>query len=81
MVYHDPGDGWWCYGCGRGGTVYDLASLLEGGPWGRTLRGENFKEIKRRVQRQLGLEPPPSAERLQQDDGRAETNQRGGAGR
>lgn len=23
MVYPDPGQGWWCYGCQRGGTVYD----------------------------------------------------------
>jgi RepB DNA-primase from phage plasmid len=61
MVYLDPADGWWCFGCGRGGAIYDLASLLEGGAWGRDLRGEDFRELKRRVQRRLGLEPPPPA--------------------
>jgi hypothetical protein len=34
--------GWWCFGCARGGWIYDLASLLVGGPWGRELRGEAF---------------------------------------
>ena len=33
------GDHWWCFGCARGGGIYDLASLLEGGPWGTELRG------------------------------------------
>jgi hypothetical protein len=61
MVYRDAADGWWCFGCGRGGAIYDLASLLEGGAWGRDLRGEDFRELKRRVQRQLGLEPAGSA--------------------
>jgi len=61
MVYRDAAEGWWCYGCSRGGTIYDLASLLEGGPWGRDLRGQAFSELKRRVQRQLGLEPAESA--------------------
>lgn len=37
-VYETPERGWWCFGCARGGGVVDLASLLEGGPWGRELR-------------------------------------------
>jgi hypothetical protein len=81
MVYRDPGDGWWCYGCSRGGTIYDLASSLEGGAWGRDLRGQDFRELKRRVQLQLGLEPPPSTEGLRHPRRRVETNRRGGAGR
>jgi hypothetical protein len=36
------GAGWWCYGCCRGGRIYDRASLLAGGPWGRELRAEAF---------------------------------------
>jgi RepB DNA-primase from phage plasmid len=81
MVYRVPADGWWCYGCSRGGTIYDLASLLRGGRWGRDLRGHDFRELKRRVELQLGLEPPPSMERLPQSRRRAETNRRGGGGR
>src|ERR671923_817423 len=65
MVYREPAHGWRCYGCARGGAIYDLASLLEGGPWGRDLRGEDFREVKGRVHRRLGLEPP-TADRLQQ---------------
>jgi hypothetical protein len=34
--------GWWCFGCARGGRIYDLASLLGGGPWGGELRGQAF---------------------------------------
>lgn len=59
MVYPSAQRGWWCYGCQRGGAIYDLASLLEGGPSGHDLRGEHFRELKRRVHDQLGLRPPP----------------------
>ena len=47
MVWAEPERGWWCFGCGRGGGLYDLASLLEGGPWGRELRGSSFSELRR----------------------------------
>lgn len=63
MVYPDPGGGWWCYGCQRGGTIYDFASLLDGRNWGRMLRGEEFTDIKRRVCDLLGLETPPPKQR------------------
>lgn len=39
-------DHWWCFGCERGGGIYDLASLLEGGPWGTELRGPAFREAR-----------------------------------
>jgi hypothetical protein len=55
MVYPTAERGWRCFGCDRGGSIYDLASLLEGGPWGRGLRGERFLEVKRRVHDLLGL--------------------------
>jgi hypothetical protein len=41
-VFAEAERGWWCYGCARGGRIYDLASLLRGGPWRRELRGEAF---------------------------------------
>ncbi|MDQ3647590.1 MAG: RepB family DNA primase [Actinomycetota bacterium] len=56
MVYGTADEGWHCFGCLRGGTIYDLTSLLEGGAWGRDLRGEAFTPLKARVQCELGLE-------------------------
>jgi hypothetical protein len=50
------GEGWWCYGCGRGGTVDDLASLLDHGVWGRSLRGEAFASVRPRVLEALGFD-------------------------
>jgi hypothetical protein len=35
-VYGDPERGWFCFGCGRGGSIYDFAALL----FGRGTRGE-----------------------------------------
>ena len=40
-VYDDPADGWYCYGCGRGGSIYDLAGALAG----YELRGMHFVAI------------------------------------
>jgi hypothetical protein len=54
-VYATAEEGWRCYGCRRGGTIYDLASLLDHGPWGRGLRREAFRETRRRVHTALGL--------------------------
>ena len=31
QVYAEAEQGWWCFGCQRGGRIYDLASLLAGG--------------------------------------------------
>jgi hypothetical protein len=49
QVYPEPEQGWWCFGCQRGGRVYDLASLMSGGPWGRELRGEAFRAARELV--------------------------------
>jgi CHC2-type zinc finger protein/DNA primase RepB-like protein len=49
--------GWWCFGCSRGGGIYDLASLLAGGPWGRALKGQHFTDTRDRL-RQLSAAPP-----------------------
>ena len=32
--------------CGARGAIYDLASVLLGGPWGPQLRGEAFKRAR-----------------------------------
>jgi RepB DNA-primase from phage plasmid len=42
QVFAEAERGWWCFGCARGGRIYDLASLMSGGPWGRELRGGAF---------------------------------------
>ena len=49
---------WWCFACGRGGSIYDLASVLEGGPVGTALRGEEFRRARELVAAAFG-EPPP----------------------
>ncbi len=41
-VYPEADQGWFCFGCGRGGTVYDLAAAL----WGRELRGREFGTLR-----------------------------------
>jgi hypothetical protein len=56
-VYPTPERGWVCFGCQRGGSIYDLASLLDRGPGGRrgALHGDDYKRVKGRVQERLGL--------------------------
>jgi hypothetical protein len=43
-----PETGWCCHagGCGARGAIYDLASVLLGGPWGHELRGEAFNRAR-----------------------------------
>lgn len=50
-VYANPSDGWHCYGCGRGGTLYDFAALL----WNTGTRGDSFVELKQRLVDELGV--------------------------
>ena len=45
-VYQDPDRGWYCFGCDRGGSIYDLAALL----WQRGTRGEDFVRLRRELQ-------------------------------
>lgn len=54
-VYPTAERGWWCFGCARGGRIYDLASLLIGGPWGRQLRGEPFRRARAFACERLGV--------------------------
>ena len=41
-VYEKPERGWYCFGCGRGGSIYDVAAQL----WGRGLRGAEFVRLR-----------------------------------
>jgi hypothetical protein len=47
----EPSQGWCCHSgdCGARGAIYDLASVLLGGPWGRELRGTAFTRARARV--------------------------------
>ena len=44
----DAGQGWRCHSgsCGARGAIYDLASVLLGGPHGPDLRGDAFKRAR-----------------------------------
>jgi hypothetical protein len=46
-----PDQGWCCHSgsCGARGAIYDLASVLLGGPWGHELRGEAFNRAREYV--------------------------------
>jgi hypothetical protein len=44
-VYEEAQRGWYCFGCGRGGSIYDFAALL----LGRGTRGEQFIELRREL--------------------------------
>ena len=53
-VWPDPAGGWWCFGCGAGGAIYDLASLVLGGPTGQALGGAAFKAARQLVADRFG---------------------------
>ena len=53
-LYQDPARGWYCFGCRRGGSVYDLAHALWSPTAGQrrrhtSLRGRRFLEIRERL--------------------------------
>lgn len=48
-VYDTPDRGWYCYGCGRGGSIYDLGAEL----WGMATRGAAFHDLRRELARVL----------------------------
>ena len=52
----DSSQGWCCHAgsCGARGAIYDLASVLIGGPWGRELRGAAFARARARVRETFG---------------------------
>jgi hypothetical protein len=45
-VYPDAGRGWYCFGCGRGGSIFDLAALLSG----RETHGRDFIQLRRELE-------------------------------
>jgi len=49
-VYEDPQRGWYCFGCGRGGSIYDFAAAL----LGSGTRGQDFIELRRELMAILG---------------------------
>ncbi|RKQ90840.1 hypothetical protein C8N24_0655 [Solirubrobacter pauli] len=51
--------GWCCHSasCGARGAIYDLASVLIGGPWGPQLRGAAFARARAHVIRVVGRLP------------------------
>lgn len=52
-VYDEPQRGWYCFGCRRGGSIYDFAGLL----WHRGLRGAEFVVLRRELERALLVGP------------------------
>ena len=58
-VYETPAGGWYCFGCGRGTSVYDLAAAM----WRLDTRGADFLELRRRLYELLlpDQEPPRRA--------------------
>jgi diadenosine tetraphosphatase ApaH/serine/threonine PP2A family protein phosphatase len=48
-AYEDPARGWFCFGCGRGGSIYDLGAAL----WGMSTRGPAFHDLRRELARAL----------------------------
>jgi hypothetical protein len=52
-VYREPERGWFCFGCRRGGTIYDLAATA----WGITPRGAAFRELRGRLQAAFTTDP------------------------
>jgi hypothetical protein len=44
-VYEEPEHGWFCFGCRRGGSIYDFGAAL----YGITPRGAGFRELRRRL--------------------------------
>lgn len=44
-VYEEPERGWYCFGCGRGGSIYDFGAAL----YGIAPRGQGFTKLRRRL--------------------------------
>lgn len=53
-VFQDAARGWFCHGCQRGGTIYDLAALLGGYPM--PLRSADFIAVRTVLLDHLGGE-------------------------
>jgi hypothetical protein len=62
-VYADPADGWYCYGCGRGGSIFDLGAEV----FGLSTRGGDFVELRRRLHEALSAWAPTQPTEMAQD--------------
>ena len=51
-VYETAAEGWYCYGCGGGGDIYELAGEL----WRLQREGREFLEIRERLQLVFALD-------------------------
>lgn len=51
-VYKSPAKGWYCYGCGRGGDIYELAGEL----WHLRREGREFLELRAMLALRFGLQ-------------------------
>jgi hypothetical protein len=49
-VYEDAKRGWYCFGCGHGGSIYDFAALL----WGYGTHGPHFVALRSELLTVLG---------------------------
>jgi hypothetical protein len=50
-----PDGSWACFGCGKGGTIYDFAGYV----FGLQTKGPAFLELRERLAETFGLEEPP----------------------
>jgi hypothetical protein len=48
-VYDDPAQGFYCFGCNRGGTIIDLGAAL----WSIEPRGAGYHQIRERIEHEL----------------------------
>ncbi len=53
-VYSDPAEGWYCFGCGRGGSIFDLGAEV----YGLSTRGPDFIALRRRLRETLSAWAP-----------------------
>jgi LAGLIDADG-like domain len=60
--------------CGARGAIYDLASVLLGGPYGRELRGDAFARARARVCEEFGEQEFGEAAATRRNDGGAPTD-------
>jgi hypothetical protein len=51
-AYRSGPRGWYCFGCGRGGSVYDFAAQL----WGSATQGHDFVLLDQHLRQTFGLE-------------------------
>jgi len=59
QVFGEPDRGWYCYGCQRGGSIYDFAAPL----LGRQTSGGDFLALRRELERRFGVGRPRRGKR------------------